>query len=152
MLSRCENPASQSYSRYGGRGISVCARWHDPWLFAQDIKAMGVRPPGMSLDRVDNDGNYDPDNVQWAARKTQQHNRQVSLATAQRRKRVGELAARGAGPAQVARVLGIPRHVASDDLEWLRLEEAQRTLQEELRAARQRIHELEWRLAWGILA
>jgi hypothetical protein len=42
--------------------------------------------------------------------------------------------------------------VAADDLEWLRLEESQRTLQEELRAARQRIHELEWRLAWGISA
>jgi hypothetical protein len=152
MLRRCEDSESDSYDRYGGRGIAVCERWHDPWLFVQDIEALGLRPAGATLDRVDNDGDYEPGNVQWAARKAQQRNRQLSRVTAQRREHVRELAVRGAGPAQVARVLGIPRHVASDDLEWLRMEEAQRALVEELTAARQRIHELEWRLAWGISA
>jgi hypothetical protein len=152
MLNRCENAASDSYSRYGGRGIAVCERWHDPWLFAEDIAALGPRPEGCTLDRRDNDGNYEPDNIRWASWKFQQRNRQLSIVTAQRRELVRELAGLGLGAAQVARELGIPRHVAADDLEWLRREGIQRALEEELAAAKRRIHELEWRLAWGISA
>lgn len=152
MLRRCEDPSSDNYARYGGRGIAVCERWHDPWLFVQDIEALGPRPSGATLDRKDNDGDYEPVNVRWADKPTQQRNRQLSAATALRRERVRELARSGAGPVHVAKALSIPRHVAADDLEWLRREEAQHALEEELSAARQRIHELEWRLAWGISA
>ena len=148
MLRRCEDPKSDCFHRYGGRGIKVCERWHDPWLFAVDIeRLLGPRPPGMSLDRKDNDGDYAPDNVQWSSWKTQQRNRQLSVATARRRERVRVLWEKGCGPAQVARVLGIPRHVAADDIDRFRELAVRQALEEELAAARQRIGELERELA-----
>jgi hypothetical protein len=67
MMSRCYNPGHEHYGRYGGRGITVCRRWHDPAAFISDIECLiGPRPPGMTLDRTDNDGNYEPGNIQWA--------------------------------------------------------------------------------------
>jgi hypothetical protein len=76
MLDRCENPRHPAYRRYGGRGISVCDRWHDVRLFILDIKRLlGTRPHGKSLDRIDNDGNYEPGNVRWATAKEQSANR-----------------------------------------------------------------------------
>jgi len=76
MIHRCESPNDVCYSIYGGRGISVCERWHDPRLFAEDIERdLGPRPAKWTLDRVDNDGNYEPGNVRWASAKMQAANR-----------------------------------------------------------------------------
>lgn len=76
MLARCEDPGSISYKNYGARGISVCKRWHDVRLFVEDIdRLLGPCPKGWSLDRIDNDGNYEPDNVRWASPKMQIANR-----------------------------------------------------------------------------
>lgn len=72
MMKRCYAPRSWGYSNYGGRGIAVCSRWHDVRKFVED---MGERPEGMSLDRINSDGNYDPGNVRWATRITQSNNR-----------------------------------------------------------------------------
>lgn len=81
MRQRCENPRSKDYSRYGGRGIAVCAEWRDVTAFIAWIEAnIGPRPAGRTLDRIDNDGNYEPGNVRWATAKEQSANRQRAAA------------------------------------------------------------------------
>ena len=72
MQSRCFNPRVKEYKYYGGRGITVCERWRDFRLFLQD---MGEIPPGLSIDRINNDGNYEPGNCKWSTAKEQANNR-----------------------------------------------------------------------------
>jgi hypothetical protein len=72
IMRRCYNPQDCTYKYYGGRGITVCKRWHDFNLFYED---MSPRPPKFSLDRIANDGNYSPGNCRWTDAKTQANNR-----------------------------------------------------------------------------
>lgn len=74
MIRRCENPKQNHYDRYGGRGISVCEEWHDFWKFVAWSDSIGGRPDGYTLDRKDNNGNYEPSNCRWADQATQKRN------------------------------------------------------------------------------
>ena len=75
MINRCENQKSKHYDRYGGRGIKVCEEWHDFWSFVKWSDSIGGKPNGYTLDRIDNDGNYCPENCRWSDWETQTSNK-----------------------------------------------------------------------------
>lgn len=72
ILARCYNPDVAHYDRYGGRGITVCDRWRES--FQNFFDDMGEQPEGMSIDRINPFGNYEPTNCRWADRITQMNN------------------------------------------------------------------------------
>jgi hypothetical protein len=83
MTQRCENPKRPGWEDYGGRGIKVCERWRRSFSdYEEDLlRILGPKPPGMSLDRIENDGDYEPSNVRWATQKEQ-------VANQRKRKRI----------------------------------------------------------------
>lgn len=78
MKERCHNPNDVDFSRYGGRGVTVCVEWrHD---FAAFLAHIGPKPArGYSVDRIDNDGNYEPGNVRWATQLIQNRNQRRNV-------------------------------------------------------------------------
>lgn len=74
MIQRCTNSKDKAYHNYGGRGITVCKEWLN---FANFYNDMGKRPKGLTLERIDNDGNYEPHNCRWDSRTAQCRNRRT---------------------------------------------------------------------------
>ena len=77
MRSRCLTPSDEHFPAYGGRGISICARWN---LFENFLADMGERPKGKTLDRIDVNGDYKPSNCRWATATEQGRNRKINYA------------------------------------------------------------------------
>ena len=93
MRRRCLFPNSPAYADYGGRGITICAEWANDYLaFLRD---MGMRPPGMSIDRIDNDGPYSKENCRWATKEQQSNNQRVRRIVYQQIHLVGRSGFRG---------------------------------------------------------
>ena len=76
MISRCTKPNNPNYQSYGGRGITVCDRWLS---FENFLVDMGLRPDGLSINRIDNDPGYSPENCEWADSKTQSRNKRNTI-------------------------------------------------------------------------
>jgi hypothetical protein len=105
MLQRCYNSNCRDYPNYGGRGIAVCERWHS---FVNFLADMGEPPLGMSIDRKNNDGDYTPDNCQWATPAMQRANqrprkRRRQRATLAELQAYTDALARAAAPGEVGR-------------------------------------------------
>ena len=99
MQERCLNPNHSSYHRYGGRGVQICKRWLE--TFQNFYDDMGDPPEGMSLDRIDVEGDYEPGNCRWATSEEQANNRANN--------RVIEFAGKKQTIAQWAREVGMSR-------------------------------------------
>jgi predicted DNA-binding protein (UPF0251 family) len=118
MLSRCENSKHKYYKSYGGRGIKVCERWHN---FSNFVSDMGDRPfsasaRGYSLERKNNDGDYEPSNCKWGTQTEQARNRRTTKLTPEKIMAARSFVAEGISHAEIAKTIGVSQTTLSDAL------------------------------------
>lgn len=113
MLQRCENEDNRAYADYGGRGITVCERWH---TFDNFLADMGEKPVGLTLDRIDNDRGYEPGNCRWATRAVQNTNqrRNRRMLPVDRERALLDAVARGDDYSALTKRFGINRNTITE--------------------------------------
>ena len=77
MRDRCNNTNNKDYKFYGAKGVRVCERWGDFFNFVEDLKRIGNKPEGFTLDRIDSENDYAPSNVRWSSKTKQARNQCV---------------------------------------------------------------------------
>jgi|ERR1044071_9434586 len=104
MKERCSNPNHRYFYNYGGRGISVCERWQRFEAFLED---MGERPMDCGIDRINNDGNYEPGNCRWATRREQSRNMRTTKLEPHEPDQIRWLRSEGFSARRIGRFFGI---------------------------------------------
>lgn len=105
MKKRCNDPNHSQFAGYGGRGITICDRWNNS--FNAFIEDMGQCPEGLTLDRIDNNGNYEPSNCRWATKKQQGRNRRCTLLSEEQVLALRERHQNGESIADIAKSLPV---------------------------------------------
>jgi len=88
MKARCNNPRNHRYNRYGGRGIKVCSEWENNFESFYSWANTNGYQDDLTIDRIDNDGNYTPGNCRWASRRTQSRNRSSNVLVEHKREKM----------------------------------------------------------------
>lgn len=110
MRARCNNPNKRNYKDYGGRGIVICERWNDFSAFLAD---MGAKPHGTSLDRIDNNGPYSPENCKWSTSAQQNRNRRDNKLTIDKVRHIREQIQQSVPSVIIAAQLGVSESTIS---------------------------------------
>lgn len=111
MISRCYDPSNKSFKNYGARGVSVCQEWHDISRFNDDV--CGHPGVGLTFDRVDVNGNYEPGNVRWTSKSVQAQNRRNNKLDHEKVRSVRAMFSEGASIRCLAPVFGVDRTMIS---------------------------------------
>jgi hypothetical protein len=111
MLARCRNPNNKRWKRYGGRGITVCERW---LTFENFLADMGEKPPGLTIERKDNDGNYEPGNCKWATTTDQNRNSSRAKLTMESAREIRALVGNGMRRSAAALQFGVAKSTIDD--------------------------------------
>ncbi len=113
LKGRCLVKSNGCYERYGGRGIKVCERWLGRHGFENFLADMGERPPGMSIDRIDVNGNYEPSNCRWANDTDQRRNTRATVLESHQPAEIRRMASLGLKHREIASQFGINREIVS---------------------------------------